>query len=32
MTVRTIVVAGTQVDVSGSGYIPKGDFSIKGVC
>jgi Ca2+-transporting ATPase len=30
MTVRAIAVAGTVIDVGGSGYIPEGDFTIAG--
>ena len=30
MTVRAISTAGMLVEVGGSGYIPEGDFTIKG--
>ncbi len=30
MTVRAVFTAGSLVDVGGSGYIPEGDFTVKG--
>ncbi len=30
MTVRAVVTAGARIDVSGSGYIPEGDFTVEG--
>jgi Ca2+-transporting ATPase len=30
MTVRAVAVAGTVIDVGGSGYIPEGDFTVGG--
>jgi Ca2+-transporting ATPase len=30
MTVRAVAVAGTLVDIGGSGYIPEGDFTVAG--